>query len=108
MHQEFTNHVKEFSARMDQMHIELEEEKARTAKREGLVVGLSLDSRANDMYTHWGLQQCVPNFVPTNPEDIPHRIRDNYMIGKPWHEGLIRPTPPGESSAQKSKSTPKK
>ncbi|MED6211926.1 hypothetical protein PIB30_078280 [Stylosanthes scabra] len=60
MHQEFTNHVKDFSTRMDQMHIELEEEKARTAKIEGLVMGLSLDSRANDMYTHWGLQQCVP------------------------------------------------
>ncbi|MED6181118.1 hypothetical protein PIB30_016649 [Stylosanthes scabra] len=108
IHQEFTNHVRDFSTRMDQVHTELEEEKARTLKIEGLAVGLSLDTRANDIYTHWGLQQCVPNFFPTNPESIPHKIRDNHKIGKPLLEGLILPTPPGESSAQKSKSTPKK
>ncbi|MED6139908.1 hypothetical protein PIB30_088362 [Stylosanthes scabra] len=59
------------------------------------------NSRANDMYTHWGLQQCIPNYGPTNLEDIPqipHKIRDNFIFGKPWHEGLIRPTQPGESS----------
>ncbi|MED6189549.1 hypothetical protein PIB30_097034 [Stylosanthes scabra] len=118
-HQEFTTHVNDFSTRMDKVHTELEAEKERTSKLEGLVVGLSLDTRANDTYTHWGLQQCVPNLglqqcvpnlVPTNPSSIPHRIRDNYKAGKPLLEGLTRPTPPGESSgaAQKSKSTPKK
>ncbi|MED6201961.1 hypothetical protein PIB30_100467, partial [Stylosanthes scabra] len=95
---------------MDKVHTELEAEKERTSKLEGLVVGLSLDTSANDTYTHWGLQQCVPNLVPTNPSSIPHKIRDNYKAGKPLLEGLTHPTPPGESSgaAQKSKSTPKK
>ncbi|MED6129305.1 hypothetical protein PIB30_106585 [Stylosanthes scabra] len=101
IHQEFANNVKDFSARMDQMHTELKAEKDMTTKMKDLVVGLSLDSRANDMYTHWGLQQCIPNYGPTNLEDIPqipHKIRDNFIFSKPWHEGLIHPTQPGESS----------
>ncbi|MED6199863.1 hypothetical protein PIB30_079845 [Stylosanthes scabra] len=100
IHQEFANHVKDFSARMDQMHTELKAEKDMTTKMKDFVVGLSLDSRANDMYIHWGLQQCIPNYGPTNLEDIPqipHKIKDNCIFGKPWHEGLIRPTQPGES-----------
>ncbi|MED6214499.1 hypothetical protein PIB30_103604 [Stylosanthes scabra] len=71
--------------------------------------GLSLDSRANDMYTHWGLQQCIPNYGPTNLEDIPqipHKIRDNFIFGKPWHEGLIRPTQLGESSTPPQQQAP--
>ncbi|MED6112645.1 hypothetical protein PIB30_063447 [Stylosanthes scabra] len=85
----------------DKMHTELKSEKDMTTKMKDLVVGLSLDSRANDMYIHWGLQQCIPNYGPTNLEDIPqipHKIKDNFIFGKPWHEGLIRPTQPGESS----------
>ncbi|MED6201319.1 hypothetical protein PIB30_093733 [Stylosanthes scabra] len=77
-HQEFTTYVNDFSTLMDKVHTELEAEKERTSKLEGLVVGLSLDTRANDTYAHWGLQQCVPNLVPTNPSSIPHRIRYNY------------------------------
>ncbi|MED6162705.1 hypothetical protein PIB30_073110 [Stylosanthes scabra] len=109
IHQEFANHVKDFSARMDQMHTELKAEKDMTTKMKDLVMGLSLDSRANDMYTHWGLQQCIPNYGPTNLEDIPqipHKIRDNFIFGKPWHEGLIPPTQPGESSTAPQQQAP--
>ncbi|MED6140309.1 hypothetical protein PIB30_091939 [Stylosanthes scabra] len=94
---------------MDQMHTELKAEKDMTTKTKDLVVGLSLDSRANDMYTHWGLQQCIPNYGPTNLEDIPqipHKIRDNFIFGKPWLEGLIRPTQPGESSTLPQQQAP--
>ncbi|MED6152964.1 hypothetical protein PIB30_096998, partial [Stylosanthes scabra] len=43
-HQEFTTHVNDFSTRMDKVHTELEVEKERTSKLEGLVVGRSLDT----------------------------------------------------------------
>ncbi|MED6226852.1 hypothetical protein PIB30_107773, partial [Stylosanthes scabra] len=69
IHQEFANHVKDFSARMDQMHTELKAEKDMTTKVKDLVVGLSLDSRANDMYTHWGLQQSPQQQAP--PQQAP-------------------------------------
>ncbi|MED6202424.1 hypothetical protein PIB30_105302 [Stylosanthes scabra] len=93
----------------DKMHTELKAEKDMTTKMKDLVMGLSLDSRANDMYIHWGLQQCIPNYGPTNLEDIPqipHKIRDNFIFGKPWHEGLIRPTQPGESSTAPQQQAP--
>ncbi|MED6129393.1 hypothetical protein PIB30_107558 [Stylosanthes scabra] len=109
IHQEFANHVKDSSVRMDQMHTELKAEKDMTTKMKDLIVGLSLDSRANDMYIHWGLQQCIPNYGPTNLEDIPQipqKIKDNFIFGKPWHEGLIRPTQPGESSTAPQQQAP--
>ncbi|MED6163395.1 hypothetical protein PIB30_079563 [Stylosanthes scabra] len=67
------------------------------------------NSCANDMYIHWGLQQCIPNYGPTNLEDIPqipHKIRDNLIFSKPWHEGLIRPTQPSESSTAPQQQAP--
>ncbi|MED6225210.1 hypothetical protein PIB30_091506, partial [Stylosanthes scabra] len=33
-------------------------------------------------------------------------IKDNFIFGKPWHEGIIRPTQPGESSTAPQQQAP--
>ncbi|MED6190342.1 hypothetical protein PIB30_104950, partial [Stylosanthes scabra] len=88
------------------LHAAHEEQKTKMGQINQVLINHALDSQADNMYTHWALQQANQNLVPMIPTKIPPAIRENLRAGRPLFQGMLRPWPPEGSSTLGQQATP--
>ncbi|MED6189401.1 hypothetical protein PIB30_095664 [Stylosanthes scabra] len=77
----------------------LEEQRAEIANISDILKTHAMDSKLENSYTCWGLQQGIPGLAPIIPAlDIALMMKRNIKENKPMFEGMLHPWPVGESS----------